>query len=109
MAYDEALNNGATIRLFKNEFKDDREVDKALNELSKHIIASITDFYNGLRTWILNNELKRPSYTQYFIIHEILRRLLPNENLVVIEANEDYFYLGLLRDVPLTSTIIKLG
>ena len=108
-AYDEVVGNNTVIKLFKDEFRDDREVDKALNELSKRLIMSIIDFYNGLRRWVLNNELRRPSYTQYFIVNEVLRRLSPNEHLVIIEANEDYFYLGLLRDVSLTNTIIKIG
>ncbi|WP_054844468.1 hypothetical protein [Vulcanisaeta souniana] len=108
-AYDEIMNNNTVIGLFRNKFKDDREVDKVLNELSKHVVASITDFYSGLRKWVLSNELRKPSYTQYFIVNEVLRRLSPNEYLIVIEANEDYFYLGLLRDVSLTNTIIKLS
>ena len=108
-AYDEVVGNNTVIKLFKDEFRDDREVDKALNELSKRLITSIIDFYDGLRRWVLDNELRRPSYTQYFIVNEVLRRLSSNEYLVIIEANEDYFYLGLLRDVSLTNTVIKIG
>lgn len=108
-AYDEIIGNSAVINLFKREFRDDREVDKALNELSKHIIASIMDFYNGVRMWVLNHELRRPSYTQYFIVNEILKKLSLNEHLTVVEANEDYFYLGLFKNVSLMNTLIKLS
>ncbi|WP_054853581.1 hypothetical protein [Vulcanisaeta distributa] len=108
-AYDEVMNNSAVIKLFRDELRDNKEVDKALNELSKHMVAVITDFYNGLRSWVLNNELRRPSYTQYFIVNEILKRLLVSEYLVVIEANEDYYYLGLLRDASLINTIVRLS
>ncbi|WP_054849902.1 hypothetical protein [Vulcanisaeta sp. JCM 14467] len=108
-AYDEVMNNNAVVRLFRDVFKDDKEVDKVLNEISKHIVVSVTDFYNGLRKWILNNELRRPSYIQYFIVNEVLRKLLPNEYLIIAEANEDYFYIGLLRDVPLINTIIRIS
>ncbi len=106
-AYDEIMNNEAVIKLFKDSLKDERTVDKALNELSKRAITSIIDFYNGLRRWVLKNELKKPTYTQYFFVNEILRRLKPNEYLIVVEANEDYFYVGLIKDVVLTNTIIK--
>lgn len=108
-AYDEVMNNSAVIELFRSEFRNDREVDKALNELSKHMVAVITDFYNGLRSWVINNELRRPSYIQYFIVNEVLKRLSANEYLVVIEANEDYYYLGLLRNASLINTIVRLS
>ena len=108
-AYDEVVGNNTVIKLFKDEFKDDREIDRALNELSKRLITSIIDFYGGLRRWVLNSELRKPSYTQYFIVNEVLSKLSLNEHLVIIEANEDYFYLGLLRDVSLTNTVIKIG
>ncbi|ADN51448.1 hypothetical protein [Vulcanisaeta distributa] len=108
-AYDEVMNNSAVIKLFRDEFRDDKEVDKALNELSKHVVAVITDFYDGLRSWVLNNESRRPSYTQYFVVNEVLRRLSTGEYLVVIEANVDYYYLGLLKDVWLVNTIVRLS
>ena len=108
-AYDEVMNSSSVIKLFKDEFRDDKEVDKALNELSKHMVTVITAFYNGLRRWVLNNKLKKPSYTQYFMINEVLKRLAVNEYLAVIEVDEDYYYLGLLKDVPLIDTVVKLG
>jgi len=96
-AYDEVVGENAMINRFRAVFPDDRTIDKALNETSKFLVTEVVDFYNGLRRWVQHGDLRKPSYTQYLVINTVLESLRNDENLVTLEANEDYYYLGIIK------------
>lgn len=95
-AYDELTNNSSFINYLKSLYKSEVEIDRVLNGLSKLVVSSILDFKYGYEEFIRVHKIRKLNYGEYVTINNLMNKLLNGEGLILIEANEDYFYLGII-------------
>ncbi|WP_069808376.1 hypothetical protein [Vulcanisaeta thermophila] len=94
-SYDEIMNNSSFINALKSKFNYEVEIDKTLDGLSKLLVTALLDFKYGYGEFIRVRKIRKLSYGEYVVIRHLIDNLHDNEKFILIEANEDYFYLGI--------------
>jgi len=97
-SYDEMYNKGQLISKMKSYFGDEHKVSKAMYEFSKFVVSMVVDFNNGLKNYI-SGKKSRPSYGEFLVVSSLLKYLDEKECFFAVEANEDYFYMGIVKGI----------
>ncbi len=108
-SYDEIYNKGQFIQKMKTYFGNEHNVSKAMYEFSKFVVSMTVDFNNGLKSYLIGKN-SRPSYGEYIVVSALLKNMNEEEAFFSVEANEDYFYMGILKGIKkeIDPTDIKL-
>jgi len=97
-SYDEIYNKGQLISKMKSYFGDEHKVSKAMYEFSKFVVSMVVDFNEGLKNYISGKD-SRPTYGEFLVVSSLLKYLDEEECFFAVEANEDYFYMGILKGI----------
>lgn len=90
-SYDELLRGSSLISRITEAYGDGTSTDKALDALSRSVVVALVDFK------MHKEALRGLSYETCCAINGVAGGLRRDELFAILEANEDYFYMGILK------------